>query len=94
MMSSTAPEEEIAPKHAMQAIVATIPQLNAIIPQTRPAVAIPFDSGFFLEIEPKMIAMIPQIEPTQPIPATPPPREINKAIIPKTKDATAIFSSF
>ena len=51
----------VAPRHATQAIVAKIPQKRAIIPQTKPPVAVPFCSGFFFPIAPKTIARIPQI---------------------------------
>ena len=78
----------VAPRQATQAIVAIIPHERDIIPQTKPPVAVPFCSGFFLAIAPRIMAMIPQIEPIQPIPAAPAPIEINKEMIPSTNDAT------
>ena len=81
-----------APRQATQAIVAIIPHIREIIPQTNPPVPDPFCSGFFLAIAPRIIAMIPQIEPIQPIPAAPAPIEITKAMIPSTNDATPIVT--
>ena len=77
----------------MHAIVAIIPHDRAIIPQTKPAVALPFCSGSFLLIAPKITAIIPQIEPIQPKPAAPPATAITNEMIPKTNDATAMFTS-
>lgn len=82
----------VAPRQATQAIVAIIPHERDIIPQTKPPVAVPFCSGFFLAIAPRIMAMIPQIEPIQPIPAAPAPIEINKEMIPSTNDATPMIA--
>ena len=79
------------PRQTTQAIVAITPHARAIIPQTKPPVAIPFFAGSFLEIAPKTIAIIPQIEPIHPRPMAPIPKESTRAIMPKTNDATAML---
>lgn len=73
--------------------MAIMPNDMAIKPQIKPAVARVFCSGFFLLIEPKITATIPQ-RPIQPVPVTPPAMAISKEKIPKINDAIAMFSSF
>lgn len=79
----------IAPRHAKHAIVEMTPQDNAIIESTSPAVALP-SFPFFKVIAAKTIPTMPQMEPIHPIPAAPIPMDRHSAMIPKTKDATAI----
>ena len=65
---------------------------SPIMEQTKPPVAMPLLSGFFLPSAPRMIPTIAKTAPSHPrLPAE--NRPMTKEIIPRTSEATPIFSS-
>ena len=74
--------------HATQAMYRMMQRMKPMIEQTKPAVAMPFESGFLRPCAPRTIPIRPTIAPIHWTPARKTPQ--TREMIPKTKDATPI----